>query len=161
MMRGMVEDGVDALMTRFAGHAAVVEVGARVEGSPLLECVADEVVLHVLDRTGPYLAERGPARVIIQAETAALERVELVEGALERHVEVVAVSAIIASGVVLLREDPFVVVDAGLPFVVTADELPDDLALGERVRFESRAPIHGFVLPPERRRSEIAPDEQV
>ncbi len=153
---------MDSLVTRFAAHAATVEVSARVEGSPLLECVADDLILHVFERTGPYLAQRGPARVIIQPETASLARIEDGPAVPERRVEVVAVSLVHAQGTVTLREDPFVVVDAGIPLVVSADDVPDDLRVGDAVRFQSRAPVHGFVLPPARQAAPaLTPDEQV
>jgi len=161
MMPGMVEDGVDALVARFRAHAADVVVTARVEGSPLLECLTEEVVLHLFERTGPYLVAGGPARVIVQPETATLTRLEADDPSPIRSLEVTAVSAIAASGVVRACDAPFVVVDAGLPLVVAVDTLPADLREGDRVRFQSRAPLHGFVLPPERRGGGLSPDEQV
>ena len=162
MMLAMVEDGMDSLVARFAAHAATVEVSARVEGSPLLECVTDDLILHVFERTGPYLAARGPARVIIQPETASLTRLEHVPEATERQIEVVAVSEFHVQGTVTMRDDPFVVVDAGIPLVVSVDDVPADLRVGDAVRFQSRAPVHGFVLPPERQAAPtLTPDEQV
>ena len=157
----MFEDGVDALVARFSAHAASVELASRVEGSPLLECLADGVVLHVFERTGPYLAALGPARVIVQPETATLTRLEVDDPAPERSIEVTAVSAVTACGVVRLREDPFVVVDAGLPLVVAVDELPDGVQAGDRVRFQSRPPLHGFVLPPQAGRVTVPTDDLV
>lgn len=161
MMRAMVEDGMDSLVARFAAHAATLEVSARVEGSPLLECVSDDLILHLFERTGPYVAPRGPARVIVQPETASLTRLEPGAEAPERRVEVVAVSVVHVQGIVTVRDDPFVVVDAGIPLVVSVDEVPDDVREGDAVRFKSRAPLHGFVLPPERKVPELAPDDQV
>jgi hypothetical protein len=161
MMRRMFEDGVDALIARFSPHAAEVQLTARVEGSPLLECLADGVVLQVFERTGPYLVGLGRARVIVQPETATLTLLEEDDPAPERSVEVTAVSAIAVCGVIRLRDDPFVVVDAGLPLVVAVDELPDRAQAGQRVRFQSRSPLHGFVLAPEGRRPSIPTDDLV
>ncbi len=162
MMLAMVEDGMDSLVARFAAHAATVEVSARVEGSPLLECVTDDLILHVFERTGPSLAPRGPARVIVQPETASLTRLEPGPEAPERRIEVVALSVVHVQGIVTVRDDPFVVVDAGIHLVVSVDEVPDGVRVGDAVRFQSRAPLHGFVLPPERKTAPaLAPDEQV
>ncbi len=157
----MIEDGVDALVSRFSVHAAAVELTARVEGSPLLECLTADLVLHVFERTGPYLVAGGPARVIVQPETETLTCLDGDDPAPLRSIEVTAVSMITASGIVRSCEAPFVVVDAGLPLVVAVDRWPAALHEGDRVRFQSRAPVHGFVLPPERRGAALATDDQV
>lgn len=161
MMPGMIEDGVDALVARFAAHATTVEVASRVEGSPLLECLTDAAVLYLLERTGPYLAPRGTARVIVQPETSQLVRVEADDPAAARHVEALGAGRLVASGHVVAVEPPFVVVDAGIPLVVAVEALPDGLAVGERVRFQSRAPVHGFVLPATRDRAALRTDDLV
>jgi hypothetical protein len=161
MMPGMIEDGVDTLVARFARHAANVRLAARVEGSPLLECLADTFVLHVFERTGPYLVAGGPARVILQPETDTLETMAEGDPAPVHALEVTAVSAIAVHGVVQVRDDPFVVVDGGVPLVVSVDRIPVGLRQGQRVRFQSRSPVHGFVLPPEARRAALSTDDLV
>lgn len=161
MMPDMIEDGVDALVARFAAYATTVEVASRVEGSPLLECLTDTTVLYLMERTGPYLAPRGVSRVIVQPDTALLVRVETDDPAPERHVEAQGAGRLVAGGLVVAIDPPFVVVDAGFPLVVAADVRPDDLATGDRVRFQSRAPVHGFVLPPVRDRVAIRTDDLV
>ncbi|MFO7545037.1 MAG: hypothetical protein R6W77_06035 [Trueperaceae bacterium] len=69
----MIEDSVDAFVTRWRGHAAEVELFPRHEGSPLLECRAGTALLQLFERTGPYLWRPGPGRVIIHPITEALE----------------------------------------------------------------------------------------
>jgi hypothetical protein len=69
----MIEDSVDAFVTRWRGHAAEVELFPRHEGSPLLECRAGAALLQLFERTGPYLWRPGPGRVIIHPVTEALE----------------------------------------------------------------------------------------
>ncbi len=157
----MIEDGVDALVARFTAHATNVEVASRVEGSPLLECLTDAAVLYLLERTGPYLAPRGVARVIVQPDTQQLVRVASDDPAPPRHVEALGAGRLVASGLVIAIDPPFVVVDAGIPLVVAVEALPEDLATGERVRFQSRAPVHGFVLPPTRDRGVVRTDDLV
>jgi hypothetical protein len=78
-----------------------------------------------------------------------------------RHVESLGGGVLVAAGVVVSLEAPFVVVDAGTPLVVAADAMPADLAVGDRVRFQSRAPVHGFVLPPLRDRGAVRTDDLV
>lgn len=161
MMPGMVEDGVDALVARFRGDACEVRVSPRYEGSPLLECFAGDVVLHLFERTNPYHGGAGAARVIIQPEAERVDRLEPDDPSPLRSTESVAVSALLVSGVVERREDPFLVVDAGVRLVVSSDALPGELRVGDRVRFQSRAPIHGFVLAPERSGAAAATDDLV
>ena len=161
MMPDMIEDGVDAFIARFSAQAASVEVASRVEGSPLLECLTDDAVLYLLERTGPYAVSRGPARVVVQPETATLVRLDPGDPGPLRHVESLGVGVLVATGVVRSLEPPFVVVDAGMPLVVAADVVPDGLAVGDRVRFQSRAPVHGFVLPQERDRASVQTDDLV
>ena len=69
----MIEDSVDAFVTRWRGHAADVELFPRHEGSPLLECRAGTALLQLFERTGPYLWRPGPGRVIIHPVTETLE----------------------------------------------------------------------------------------
>jgi len=161
MMPTMIEDGVDALVTRFKAHATDVEVVARFEGSPLLECLAGDIVLQLFERTGPYLARSGSVRVIVQPEAATWERLPSDDPAPVRSLEVVGVSAIHASGVVVRRDDPFLVIDAGIALVVACASLDAEVTSGDRVRFESRSPIHGFVLPQSRTGAQIATDDLV
>ena len=161
MMRAMVEEGVDAFIARFKAYASDVQVAARYEGSPLLECFAGDLVVHLFERTNPYHAGTGRARVIIQPEAASCVRLEPDDPAPARSAESVALSALAVTGVVALRDDPFLVVDAGIRLVVAFDALPSEVAVGDRVRFQSRPPIHGFVLPPERGGGYVATDDMV
>lgn len=69
----MIEDSVDAFVTRWRGHAAEVELFPRHEGSPLFECRAGTAVLQLFERTGPYLWRPGAGRVIIHPVTDHLE----------------------------------------------------------------------------------------
>ena len=161
MMRGMVEEGVDAFIARFKAHACDVQLASRYEGSPLLECFAGDLVLYLFERTNPYHAASGRARVIVHPEAASCTRLDADDPAPARTVESVGASALSVSGVVDVREDPFLIVDAGVRLVVAVDALPAELAVGDRVRFESRAPVHGFVLPPERGGAHVATDDLV
>lgn len=161
MMRGMVEEGVDALVARFKGEACDVELSPRYEGSPLLECFAGELVLHLFERTNPYHSGAGKARVIIQPEAERCERLEPDDPAPMHGAEPVALSALAVTGVIQRRDDPFLVVDAGIRLVVAVDVLTPELQVGDRVRFQTRAPVHGFVLAPDRGAGLVATDDLV
>lgn len=145
----MIEDGPDAFLQRWRRYAADAVLFARPEGSPLLEAEVDGAVLQVLERTNPYLAVPGPARLLVNPTVTALQRAETSEPALS----VPSRGGLEGAGVVLAREGRVVVVDAGAPLVLACDPAPDeaDAVVGAWVRFEARPPIHGFVLPPERR----------
>jgi hypothetical protein len=144
MMRLVLEDSVEGFVSRFRSVAVEVAVAGRVEGDPLLECIIDGRALHVFERTGPYLVRGTSARIILHVEC---DEVAAVDAAEDKHFEVVGVSALSVHGVVRQREDPFLVVDAGVPLVVGLTGPMPDLTVGGSVRFTSRAPVHGFVLP--------------
>jgi hypothetical protein len=147
MMHTVFEESVEGFVTRFQASAAEVTLAGRLEGSPLLECLVDGVAVHVFERTGPYLASSGPARVILNLECDALERLEVEPGARTNRIEVVGVSALAVDGVVRACDEPFLVVDAGTTLVVGVTGAFPAVGIGDRVRFVSRAPVHGFVLP--------------
>lgn len=144
----MVEESVEGFVAQYRGYAAPVEILPHVEGAPLLECVVGTTVLQVLERTGPYLARPGRAHVIINPSCERLER--LAEG--RKALSTPALGTLEATGPVLELADKVLIVDALVPLVVFAlSELPEDLALGDWVRFTSLAPVHGFVVPREAR----------
>jgi hypothetical protein len=147
MMRGVLEDSVEGFVARFRSSAAEVTLSGRVEGNPLLECLVAGVAIHVFERTGPYLAWSGPARVILNLECDELEPVDARAPDADGRIDVVGVSALMIDGIVLARDEPFLVVDAGAPFVVGMTGDFPEVGVGHRVRVVSRAPIHAFVLP--------------
>lgn len=147
----MIEDSPEGFISRWGEYAASVELFPHTEGSPLLECRAGEALVQLFERTGPYLARPGPARVIIHPVAERVERVA--EGEDDRPgVEVTGVSRIEACGTVVAVDGQLVVVDAGVPLVVAALERPERaFSAGEVVWFASRAPVHGFVIFEDRR----------
>ncbi len=60
-----------------------------------------------------------------------------------------------------MRDDPFLIVDVGVPLVIGVTTPIPELAVGEVVRFATRPPIHGFVLPNAAARIPASSDEQV
>lgn len=158
----MIEESPEGFIQRWRGHAARVELFARPEGSPLLECRAGPAILQVLERTGPYRARPGAARLILNAVVDRLEPVDDGDGGGADGLEVLGLSRVRATGVVVAAEDGAVVVDCGVPLVVTPLEraAPPPRA-GQRVQFESLPPIHAFLVPEEgaRRRRDESPDE--
>ncbi len=161
MMQAVFEESVEGFVTRFRASAAEVTLAGRLEGSPLLECLVDGVAVHVFERTGPYLAASGPARVILNLECDALERLDGEPDVRTSRIEVVGVSALAVDGVVRECDEPFLVVDAGTTLVVGMTGAFPDVGIGDRVRFVSRAPVHGFVLPRTAARTTSAADDQV
>lgn len=143
----MFEDSPEAFVQRWRPYAAQVELFAHTEGSPLLELATDHAVLQVLERTGPYLATPGPATAILNPTTDRLGA----DAAPGKELEASGVASLRARGLVLLRDDPFVVVDAGVPLVVGVEGDLPEVGPGDWVEFESRAPVHGFLIPPSKR----------
>lgn len=178
----MIEDSVDAFVTRWRGHAAEVELFPRHEGSPLLECRAGTALLQLFERTGPYSWRPGTGRVIIHPVTDTLEVIagdagsgpsELSTRAADDAaaagsradgstpaaddgvpaLEVEGVSRMLARGRVVERDGQVLVVDAGVRLVVGVQgPVPEQAVPGAWVRFRNVAPVHGFVLDDDRRR---------
>ena len=140
----MFEESPDGFISRWRKHAAAVTVFSRTEGLPLLEVELGGAILQVLERTGPYMATPGRAKAIINPTTA---RVEVHSGG-NRSVDVAAIGRMRGCGLVIHREEPFLVLDVGAPVVLgVVDPLPDDAVPGAWVSFESIPPIHGFLVP--------------
>ncbi len=143
----MLEDSIESFVTQWKPYAATAELFAHFEGSPLLECRAAGKIFHVFERTGPYLSQPGMVQMIIHPVTESV--IKLADGS--KQFEVIGHSQIRAQGILLLRQENILVIDAGIPLVVgVLGDLPADLNLGDWLHFESSRPIHGFVLPPAR-----------
>jgi hypothetical protein len=145
-----MEESVEGFIAQYRPYAVTVELLPKTEGSPLLEVVANQKVLHLLERTSPYQAKPGKAQVIVNPMTETLQRSpEAVKSFM-----VPALSKMRVQGVVLELFPNVVIVDAGVPLVVTLlSDLSEDIALGDYISFESLSPIHGFVILKEEKRS--------
>lgn len=142
----MFEESVETFIVRWRPFATDVRLFGGVEGNPLLECEVAGSILQVLERTGPYLASPGKARMILNFTTDRLE----VTAPGRKHIDSTGIGKARVAGVVLLREDDMVVVDGGAPVVVGVHEpLADTVAAGDFVTFEGLPPIHGFLVPPD------------
>ena len=140
----MFEESVEGFIAQWRPYAADVTLFAHTEGSPLLECRAAGAIFSVLERTGPYLAHPGPAKLILHLST---ERVGESDKQ-ERGLEVLGPSRLNAHGLVVLRQGQMVVLDAGVPLIVGSfAPLPDTLAAGDFASVTGLAPVHGFLLP--------------
>ncbi len=139
----MFEESVDSFTSRWQADAASVTVFSRTENDPLLEIEAGGVILHALERTGPYLPKVGSNRVIVHALCESVEQC----GEQHAHVEITGISRMKVTAAVIRNEAPFLVVDAGFPLVVgVLHELPP-LSAGDTVSFVALPPLHAFVLP--------------
>jgi hypothetical protein len=153
-MQNVIEESVESFMTRYRPYAVEVELLSHLEGSPLLECLVQQKVLHVLERTGPYYGQLGKVKVIINPMTELISASDAV-----KQLEVSDLSKLRAQGLVLERDERSLVIDAGVALVVSS--LGKQLAAmpGDWVSFESLAPVHGFILSPEKRVSHRRAEE--
>lgn len=134
---------METFIVRWRPFTTDVRLFGRVEGSPLLEVSVGGVILQVLERTGPYRAVPGEARMILNPTA---QRLEVVASA-TKLIEPTGISKARVTGVVILREENMVVVDAGVPLVVGVHEpLDDHVAAGDVVAFDGLPPIHGFLV---------------
>ncbi|WP_192930830.1 hypothetical protein [Deinococcus sp. AJ005] len=131
---------------RYASHAAHGLIYPQPEGSPLLEFVAGGRVLYLFDRSGPYSAQPGKARVVVHGVLEA-DSVELLAGTEHREVlSVQGVSALAGCGQITHTVGKAWVVQARLPLVLAAfGELPQ-VTPGQWITFRTLAPLHGFVV---------------
>lgn len=142
-MGAMFEDSVESFTARWHDAAAEAYIFPRVENDPLLELELGGVIVHAVERTGPYLSRTGPARVILNATAGTVEKTD----ATDARVEVTGISHARVTGTVSRLEAPFLVLDAGFPLVVGVHGvLPDGLAVGQMVSFEAQPPLHAFVV---------------
>jgi hypothetical protein len=141
-----MEESVEHFIVQWKPYATPVRCFPRVEGSPLVEVQVLGHILHVFERTNPYHLVPGPAMLILNPMTEQVTPTEADSPGLE----VIGLSRIKAWGRILVRQPYTVVIDAGVPLVVSVlDGVPGDVALGDRVTFTSTSPIHGFALAPE------------
>lgn len=139
----MFEESVESFITQWRPYAADVTLFAHTEGSPLLECGAGGVIFGVFERTAPYAAHSGPAKLILHLSAEQLNPCEARSGRLE----VVGPSQLRATGLIVLRQGQLVVIDAGVPLVVGSfTPLPDTLAAGDWVEVSGLPPVHGFLV---------------
>lgn len=140
----MFEESVESFITQWRPYAADVTLFAHTEGSPLLECAVGGAIFGVFERTAPYAAQSGPAKLILHLSTEQLTPSEARSGRLE----VVGPSQLRATGLIVLRQGQLVVIDAGAPLVVGSfAPLPDTLAAGDWVEVTGLPPVHGFLVP--------------
>jgi hypothetical protein len=145
-----MEESVEGFIAQYKPYAAPVEVLSKTEGSPLLEIVVNQRVLHLLERTAPYQSRPGKAQIILNPMTNALGKAS--ENL--KTITVLGVSKMHVQGVVLELHSQTAIIDAGVPLVVTLlENIAPDIALGDYIQFDSLRPIHGFVLPKEEQRS--------
>ncbi len=140
----MFEESVESFITQWRPYAADVTLFSHTEGTPLLECRAAGVIFSVLERTGPYSADIGSAKLILHLMTEHIEQ----SGEAARKLTVLGPSQLKAWGLVVLRQGRMVVVDAGAPLVIGSfAPLPETLAAGDWVTVTGLPPVHGFLLP--------------
>jgi hypothetical protein len=143
----MFEESPEAFIARWRAYAAPATIFSRVEGDPLLEFATAGVILQALDRTGPYTAGVAPALLLINPVA---EQVRIQAGS-EESIDVTGIARARVRGRIIHREDPFLIVQAGVPFVLgVLAELQPELQEGVHVEFDIQPPLHAFVLDGDR-----------
>lgn len=138
--RPALEDSPQAFARAHAEHAAQARLLPQREGSPLLECVFGETVLYLLCRLGPY-PPQGPVRVLVHAVAAQLSASD------DAPALTVGRSRLSGVGALLARAgERLLVLDVGFPLLLALPWGLTELVQAPRYRFETEAPLHGFVL---------------
>ncbi len=139
----VLENSIEEFIERFRTDAASGNLYPQPEGSVLLEFVAAGQVVYLFDRTGPYTAKPGPARVIVHPVLKTFSPSEIQEESLV----VTQISALEGVGKITRTEKGFLIVQAKMPLVCgLLDHEQPDLKPGDWIRFETRPPTHGFYL---------------
>lgn len=142
----MLESSEREFASQYAHYAAQGTLYPQLEGSPLLEFAAGGRVLYLFDRTGPYLARPGEARVIIHGVLDITATSALPQPETEESLSVLGVSAIEGRGQVVALPRGAWVVQARVPLVLAAfDSLPE-VQVGDWVAFRTLPPLHGFMV---------------
>jgi len=142
----MVEESPESFISKWRRYAAQVELFAHTEGSPMLECRVGDVIMQLFERTGPYQSRPGTALVIINPviEWLTVSPGEPLE---EPRVESLGLSRLRVTGTIVERDGRNLVVQAGLPLVVSSlERLPEAAQVGATVSLTSIAPVHAFVV---------------
>lgn len=145
--RRSLENSEQEFLTRYAEFAASGTLYPQIEGSPLMEFSSAGRVLFLFDRTGPYRAHPGPARVLVHGVVNA-DGWTLVAPGEARDEAFTMLGASEAEGVgeVIHVSRRSCVVRARLPVVLsTFDSLPA-AQVGDWVRFRTLPPLHGFLV---------------
>ncbi|WP_293912526.1 hypothetical protein [Deinococcus sp.] len=145
----MLETSVEDFVSRYRTDAAEGELYPQPEGSPLMEFVSGGRALYLFDRTGPYTARPGPARVIVHAILSAFERLEAgAQTNVQTKLSLVGVSGAQGVGQVTRLVSAYtVVVGARLPLVLSSFTRLPALKVGDWLSFETQPPLHGFLVP--------------
>ena len=139
----VLENSIEEFIERFRTDAAQGILYPQPEGSVLLEFVAGGQVMYLFDRTGPYIAKPGPARVIVHPVISNLSHAEQQEEMLT----VSQISALEGVGKITRTEKGFVIVQAKIPLVCgMLDHELQGFKTGDWVSFSTLPPTHGFYL---------------
>lgn len=149
----MIETGVDAFVVRWRKRAAEAVLFGRPEGSPLLEIDCGGAIVQLLERTHPYASVPGRTKVIVNPTAATLE--PAAADAIP-SLDVPSMGALAGTGAVVEIDDHVLVLDVGVPIVLACEDAAHTQrwSVGDLVRFESKPPVHGFVVQ-EHRTAEV------
>jgi hypothetical protein len=142
----MLESSVEEFVSRYRERAATGTLYPQAEGSPLMEFSSAGRVLYLYDRSGPYAVRPGPARVIVHGvlDEGGLNVLPAASAA-DEDLHLLGVSRLEGVGEVLEVARHLLVVRARLPLVLGSFGLLPPLGVGDWVRFQTQAPLHGFI----------------
>lgn len=142
----MLETSVEDFTSRFAADAADGQLYPQPEGSPLMEFVAGGRTLYLFDRTGPYTAKAGLARVVVHGTLARFTQLSS-STVPQAKLSVVGISGVEGVGQISRVASRFsVVVQARVPLVLSSFTPLPELLVGDWLSFETQPPLHGFLV---------------
>lgn len=130
---------------RFEEFAASGVLYPQREGSPLLEFASGGRVLYLFDRSGPYAAVPGEARVVVHGVLDPAFTRLLPEPAAQ-VLTVLGVSGVEGQGKVLAVRGAAVIVQARMPLVLGSFEALPGVRPGDWLAFRTLPPLHGFLI---------------
>lgn len=144
--RVTLESSEREFTAQYAEYAASGMLYPQVEGSPLLEFASGGRVLYLFDRSGPYVARPGAARVLVHGVLDVAGVQVLGDGDRSELLSVLGVSAVEGVGRVMAAPRGAWVVRARVPLVLGAFETLPAVKVGDWVAFRTLPPLHGFIV---------------
>lgn len=140
-----LENSEQEFLERYAPYAVAGTLSPQVEGSPLMEFSAAGRVLYLFDRTGPYTASAGQARVVVHGLLDLEGTAVLPTAPDSAQLTSLGVSAVEGSGQVLLVSRRTWVVQSRLTLVLSSMTGLPAVNVGQWISFRTLPPLHGFL----------------
>lgn len=145
-----LENSETDFIQRFASYAAEGILYPQREGSMLMEFSSAGRVLYLFDRSGPYVASPGQAKVIVHG-ILDLNELEYLDQSAQELLQVEGISGLEGVGQIKHIYRRSWVVQARLPLILSDYDTLPEIQEGTWIRFKTIPPLHGFIVEEEKK----------